>query len=34
MPGEFVVADVNDSPHVLPDRQFDIVFTGVVAICW
>jgi SAM-dependent methyltransferase len=33
-PGEFVVADVYDSPQILPDRQFDIVYTGVGAICW
>ena len=33
-PGEFVVADVYDSPNVLPNRQFDVVYTGVGAICW
>ena len=32
-PGEILVADVYDSPQVLPDRQFDIVYTGVGAIC-
>jgi SAM-dependent methyltransferase len=33
-PGEFIVADVYESPQVLPDRQFDVVYTGVGAICW
>lgn len=33
-PGEFVVADVFDSPYVLQGRQFDVVYTGVGAICW
>ena len=33
-PGEFVVADVYDSPNVLPNRDFDIVYTGIGAICW
>ena len=32
--GEFVVADVYDSPNILPNRQFDVVYTGVGAICW
>ncbi len=33
-PGEFVVAELYDSPRVLSGRQFDIVYTGVGAICW
>jgi SAM-dependent methyltransferase len=33
-PGEFVVAEFYDSPKVLSNRQFDIVYTGVGAICW
>ncbi|MDA1280421.1 MAG: class I SAM-dependent methyltransferase [Chloroflexi bacterium] len=33
-PGEFVVAELDDSPNILPDRQFDIVYTGLGAICW
>lgn len=33
-PGEFVVAELYDSPIVLPGRQFDIVYTGTGAICW
>ncbi len=32
--GEFVVADVYDSPRVLENRLFDVVYTGVGAICW
>jgi SAM-dependent methyltransferase len=32
--GEFVVAELYDSPNVLPNRQFDVVYTGVGAICW
>ena len=34
VPGEFVVAELYDSPKVLRDRQFDIVYTGLGAICW
>ena len=33
-PGEFVVAELYDSPNALPGRQFDIVYTGVGALCW
>ncbi len=33
-PGEFVVADLYESPNVLPDRVFDIVYTGIGSICW
>ena len=32
--GEFIVADLHESPTVLPDRQFDIVYTGIGAIYW
>jgi SAM-dependent methyltransferase len=32
--GEFIVAELYDSPNVLKDRQFDIVYTGLGAICW
>jgi len=28
------VADVYESPQVIPDRQFDIVYAGIGAICW
>jgi len=33
-PGEFVVAEFYDSPNVLNGRQFDVVYTGIGAICW
>lgn len=33
-PGEFVVAELYDAPNALPNRQFDIVYTGLGAICW
>lgn len=33
-PGEFVVAEVFDSPSALNNRQFDVVYTGIGAICW
>jgi SAM-dependent methyltransferase len=33
-PGEFIVAELYDSPNVLAGRQFDIVYTGLGAICW
>ena len=33
-PGEFILAELYDSPKVMPGRQFDIVYTGLVAICW
>ncbi len=33
-PGEFFVAELYDSPDVLQDRYFDIVYTGLGAICW
>ncbi len=32
-PGRFVVAELYDAPTVLPEK-FDIVYTGVGAICW
>ena len=32
-PGRFVVSDVYDSPSTIPEK-FDIVYTGVGAICW
>ena len=32
-PGRFVVAELYDSPSVV-DETFDIVYTGVGAICW
>jgi SAM-dependent methyltransferase len=32
--GDFVVAELYDSPRVLAGRQFDIVYTGLGAICW
>jgi len=33
-PGEFILAELYDSPKVMPGRQFDIVYTGLGAICW
>lgn len=30
---EFVVGDVHDAPQLL-DRRFDIVYTGIGALCW
>lgn len=32
-PGRFVVAELYDSPEVLPET-FDIVYTGTGALCW
>ena len=32
-PGRFVVSELYDSPNLLPEK-FDIVYTGVGAICW
>lgn len=32
-PGRFVLSELYDSPRVLPET-FDIVYTGVGAICW
>jgi SAM-dependent methyltransferase len=32
-PGRFVLAELYDSPEVLPER-FDIVYTGTGALCW
>jgi 2-polyprenyl-3-methyl-5-hydroxy-6-metoxy-1,4-benzoquinol methylase len=32
--GEFIVAELYDAPKVIPERQFDIVYTGIGAICW
>ncbi len=32
-PGRFVVAELYESPEVLPE-QFDIVYTGTGALCW
>lgn len=31
---DFVEADVHDAPAVLPNGTFDLVFTGIGAICW
>ena len=28
------MAELNDSPNAQPGRQFDIVYTGVGALCW
>lgn len=33
-PVEFVVADVYDAPEVLGRHRFDLVYTGVGALCW
>lgn len=33
-PADFVVADVHDAPDVLGRGGFDLVFTGVGALCW
>jgi SAM-dependent methyltransferase len=30
----FVEADVHDAPAVLPNGAFDLVYTGIGAICW
>jgi SAM-dependent methyltransferase len=31
---DYVVADVDDAPAVLGSGRFDLVFTGIGAICW
>ena len=31
---EYVQADLRDALHVLPARAFDLVYTGVGALCW
>ena len=31
---EYVVADVYDAPAVLGATRFDLVFTGIGALCW
>jgi SAM-dependent methyltransferase len=31
---EYVQADVYDAPNVLPAGAFDLVFTGIGALCW
>lgn len=31
---EFVVSDVHDAPAALDGRRFDLVYTGVGALCW
>lgn len=33
-PVEFVVADVHDAPEALGRGRFDLVFTGIGALCW
>ena len=33
-PVDFVEADVYSAPAVLPGRTFDLVYTGVGALCW
>lgn len=33
-PGRFVVSELYDAPAALPGEQFDIVYTGVGALCW
>ena len=33
-PVDFVEADVYDAPGVLPAGTFDLVFTGIGALCW
>lgn len=32
--GEFVVADVFDAPKALNNQTYDVVYTGIGAICW
>ncbi|MGI8492752.1 MAG: class I SAM-dependent methyltransferase [Acidimicrobiales bacterium] len=34
LPGEFVCADVYDACEALGGRTFDIVYTGIGALCW
>ncbi len=34
MGARFVTADVYDAPKALGGRTFDIVYTGVGALCW
>lgn len=31
---QFVVSDVHDAASVLPNHAFDLVFTGIGALCW
>jgi SAM-dependent methyltransferase len=31
---EFVVGDVDDAPHLLGTGAYDLVFTGIGALCW
>jgi SAM-dependent methyltransferase len=31
---DFVEAEVSDAPRVLPNGAFDLVYTGIGAICW
>jgi SAM-dependent methyltransferase len=31
---DFVESDVHDAPKVLPNGTFDLVYTGIGAICW
>jgi SAM-dependent methyltransferase len=31
---DFVEADVYDAAQVLPPGEFDLVFTGIGALCW
>ncbi len=33
-PGDFVVADVFDAPRALDNQTYDVVYTGIGAICW
>ena len=33
-PGEFIISDLYQTPEILEGRQFDIVYTGIGAICW
>lgn len=33
-PVDFVAADVHDAPEVLGRERFDLVFTGIGALCW
>ena len=33
-PVDYVVSDVYDAPTVLGSEQFDLVFTGIGALCW
>lgn len=33
-PAEFVVGDVHDAARILGEHRFDVVFTGIGALCW